>query len=75
LAPADILAELTDRTRYLLERAQRAQVVAPGVSLDDVANTVRAMRGIIELDGRAWRRHLDYVLAGFRDGLHEPADR
>ena len=68
LAPADVLAALTERTRYLLERAQAARSVAPGVTLDDVANAVRAMRGIIELDSRAWRRHLDYVLAGFREG-------
>jgi AcrR family transcriptional regulator len=70
LAPTEVLAALTDRTRCLLERAQQAQAVAENVTLDDVADTVRAMRGIIEIDGSAWRRHLDYVLIGFREGLH-----
>jgi hypothetical protein len=32
------------------------------------------MRGIIEIDGSTWRRHLDYVLIGFRKGLHTAAD-
>jgi AcrR family transcriptional regulator len=72
LAPADVLAALRERTGHLLERAQQAQAVAKTVTVDDVANTVRAMRGIIELDSSAWRRHLDYVLAGFRQGLPVP---
>jgi len=75
LAPADVLDTLTNRTRDLLQRAQQAQAVADTVTLDDVANTVRAMRGIIELDGSAWRRHLDYVLAGFREGPRGSSDR
>jgi AcrR family transcriptional regulator len=74
LAPAEVLAELRDRTRCLLERAQQAQAVAENVTLDDVADAVRAMRGITEIDGSAWRRHLDYVLIGFREGLHTAAD-
>jgi AcrR family transcriptional regulator len=73
LAPADVLAALRDRTRHLLEQAQQAQAVAETVTLDDVASTVRAMRGIIEIDGSAWHRHLDYVLTGFREGLHAVA--
>jgi AcrR family transcriptional regulator len=73
LAPTEILAALRVRTRCLLERAQQAQAVAENVTLDDVASAVRAMRGIIEIDGSAWRRHLDYVLIGFREGLHAVA--
>lgn len=69
LAPADLLAALQDRAGFLLKRAQQAGAVADTVTVDDVASAVRAMRGIIELDGTAWRRHLHYVLAGFREGL------
>ena len=74
LAPVEVLAELRDRTGCLLERAQQAQAVAENVTLDDVADAVRAMRGIIEIDGSTWHRHLDYVLIGFREGLHTSAD-
>jgi AcrR family transcriptional regulator len=74
LAPAGVLAELRDRTRCLLERAQQAQAVAENVTVDDVADAVRAMRGIIEVNGSAWRRHLDYVLIGFREGRHAAPD-
>jgi AcrR family transcriptional regulator len=74
LAPAEVLAELRDRTRCLLERAQQAHAVAENVTVDDVADAVRAMRGIIEIDGSAWHRHLDYVLIGFREGLQTAAD-
>jgi AcrR family transcriptional regulator len=74
LAPAEVLAALRDRTRCLLERAQQAQAVAEDVTVDDVADAVRAMRGIIEIDGSEWRRHLDYVLIGFREGLHSRAE-
>jgi AcrR family transcriptional regulator len=74
LAPAEVLAALRDRTRCLLERAQQAQAVAENVTLDDVADVVRAMRGIIEIDGSGWRRHLEYVLIGFREGLPAPAE-
>jgi AcrR family transcriptional regulator len=74
LAPTEVLAALRDRTRCLLERAQQAQAVAEDVTVDDVAGAVRAMRGVIEIDGSAWRRHLDYVLIGFREGLHPGAE-
>lgn len=73
LAPTEVLAALRDRTRCLLERAQQAHAVAESVTLDDVASAVRGMRGIIEVDGGAWRRHLNYVLIGFREGQQEGA--
>ena len=69
LAPAGLVAALTDRTRLLLQRAQQAQAVAATVTVGDVASATRAMGGIIEVDAAAWRRHLDYVLAGFREGI------
>jgi AcrR family transcriptional regulator len=68
LAPADLLDMLTDRTRLVLQRAQQAGAAAGTVTVDDVASAIWAMRGIIEVDATAWRRHLDYVLAGFREG-------
>ncbi|MFC3500712.1 TetR/AcrR family transcriptional regulator [Micromonospora krabiensis] len=70
LAPAHLVTELEARTGQLLDRAQRGAGIAQSVTLADIAATIWALRGIIHTAGEAapdaWRRHLGYVLAGFR---------
>lgn len=75
LAPTGPVAELEDRTRRLVARARRAGAVSPAVTVDDVAIAIRAMSGVVEADGDAWRRLLAYLLTGFRTGpaVSEPA--
>ncbi|WP_432939269.1 TetR/AcrR family transcriptional regulator [Kribbella sp. CA-253562] len=70
LAPAGLIAELESRTRQLLERAQHGGGVSEHVTVDDIAATIWALRGIIHTSEGStpgvWRRHLAYTLAGFR---------
>jgi AcrR family transcriptional regulator len=68
LAPRDLIAELEARTAAVLRAARTAGVVHESVTMDDVAAAVRAMRGVAETDNDALRRHLAFLLAGFRAG-------
>jgi AcrR family transcriptional regulator len=68
LAPTELVLELERKTRALVERARTGGAIAPTVTVYDVATAVRAMRGAIESDDDAWRRHIAFVLAGFRVG-------
>jgi AcrR family transcriptional regulator len=87
LAPSAEIAELASISAALLARAQSVGVIRPDVVPADIAAAVSALRGIIAstndarygLPQEAWRRHLAYVLAGFRsardDALHRRAAR
>lgn len=68
LAPQDLIAELEQLTATLLERAQAAGTIAKTITVEDIATTVRALRGVIN-DGRTdWLRHVAIVVAGLRQG-------
>ena len=70
LAPAELVLELEVRTGRLLDRAKAGGGVDPQVTVGDIAAAVWALRGIIhtgeDVAPGAWRRHMTYVLAGFR---------
>ncbi|MEO3745062.1 helix-turn-helix domain-containing protein [Plantactinospora sp. B5E13] len=70
LAPAELIADLRTRTAQLLDRAKHGGGINEQVTVDDIAAVVWALRGIIHAGEQAapdvWRRHLTYVLAGFR---------
>jgi AcrR family transcriptional regulator len=70
LAPASLVEELRDLTKRVLEKAQDGGGISRDVTVEDIAATVAAVRGILQ-GGRdtaptTWRRHVAYVLAGFR---------
>jgi AcrR family transcriptional regulator len=69
LAPAQLVADLKELTERLLAKAKQGGIGA-GVTIDDVAAAIWALRGVIATSGDAapdaWRRHLRYVLDGFR---------
>lgn len=69
LAPARLIAELEELTGQLLAKARRGGINEQ-VTVGDVATAIWALRGVISISGEAapdaWRRHLTYVLAGFR---------
>jgi AcrR family transcriptional regulator len=68
--PAELFHQLRALTGELIAKAQAAGAVSAGVTIGDVAATVWALRGILqtsaEVTPEAWRRHVSYVLAGFR---------
>jgi AcrR family transcriptional regulator len=70
LAPAGLIADLETRTSQLLDRAKRGGNINQQVSVGDIAAVVWALRGIMHTTAQAapdaWRRHLTYVMAGFR---------
>ncbi|MGY4650838.1 TetR/AcrR family transcriptional regulator [Mycobacterium sp. URHB0021] len=76
LAPQPLVEELRRRTAVLLLRAQQAGAVRRDLTTTDITATVWALRGVIQSErtdplhrGQAlWRRHLQTVLRGFRDG-------
>jgi AcrR family transcriptional regulator len=68
LSPRELISELEARTADVLQAAKDAGVVHPSVTADDIAAGVRALRGVTETDDTAWRRHLAFMLAGFRAG-------
>lgn len=68
LAPQDLVTDLEQRTAQLLERAQKAGTIAASVTVKDIATVVRALRGIVEPNSDAWRRHVALVVAGMRTG-------
>jgi AcrR family transcriptional regulator len=76
LAPRALIAELEARTAAVLDTARAAGAVHESVTVADVAAAVRAMRGVTETetDDAAWRRHLAFVLSGFRAGPERPGD-
>jgi AcrR family transcriptional regulator len=69
LAPGALVAELTEVTDRLLEKAKQGGIDAQ-VTVGDIATAVWALRGVIHTSGQAapdaWRRHAAYLLAGFR---------
>jgi AcrR family transcriptional regulator len=73
LSPRGLIAELEARTAVILQTAKDAGVVHPSVTVDDIAAGVRALRGVTETGDSAWRRHLAFMLAGFRAGPELPA--
>ncbi|WP_155915205.1 MULTISPECIES: TetR/AcrR family transcriptional regulator [unclassified Mycolicibacterium] len=76
LAPTPLVEELRERSTELLGRAQRAGAVRADVTPDDVTAVVWALRGVIHSERldpahrghELWRRHLETILRGFRDG-------
>lgn len=69
LAPAPLVGELEKLTTRLLAKAKDGGVTGE-VTVGDVAAAIWALRGIIATSGEiapdAWRRHVTYLLAGFR---------
>jgi hypothetical protein len=69
LAPAPLVGELEELTTRLLSKAQDGGV-NDDVTVGDIAAAVWALRGIIAGSGEAApdarRRHVTYLLAGFR---------
>lgn len=76
LAPGPLVEHLRGLSTQLLRRAQRAGAVRKDVTPDDITAAVWALRGVIDSErtdpgrhGRElWRRHLETILRGFRDG-------
>lgn len=72
LAPRALVAELEERTCLLVERARSEGAVCEELTVGDVAAAVWALRGIFQSGGKAadaaWRRHVAFLLAGFRAG-------
>jgi AcrR family transcriptional regulator len=68
LAPRDLVAELEQLTATLVERARAAGAIAATITVEDIAATVRALRGVID-DGRTdWLRHIAITVAGLKQG-------
>jgi hypothetical protein len=63
---------LEQRTRLLVERARSVGAVSEQLTVGDIATAVWALRGIFQSGGKAadsaWRRHVAFLLAGFRAG-------
>ncbi|WP_329251893.1 TetR/AcrR family transcriptional regulator [Actinoallomurus sp. NBC_01490] len=76
LAPAPLVGELEELTTRLLAKAQEGGVSGE-VTVGDIAAAVWALRGIISTSGEiasdAWRRHVTYLLAGFRTPVDHAA--
>lgn len=74
---AACVEQLRDLMTELLEQAERAGRVAPGIELGDVMTVIWGLRGIVETSGPvapdAWRRHLDIQLAGLRSAAPSPS--
>jgi len=70
LAPRALIAELEERTRRLVKQAQSVGAVGEQFTVGDIAAAVWALRGIFQSGGSAadtaWRRHVTFLLAGFR---------
>ncbi|MFB7495821.1 TetR/AcrR family transcriptional regulator [Streptomyces sp. NPDC056161] len=77
LAPAPLVRELSDLTGQLLTKAQHGGGVTTEVTVGDIAAAIWALRGIVHTSGDvapdAWRRHVTYVLAGFRTPVDHAA--
>jgi hypothetical protein len=69
---ADGVAELEERTPVLVGRARSVGAVGKQFTVGDIAAAVWALRGIFQSDDpaadAAWRRHVAFLLAGFRAG-------
>lgn len=69
LAPGEAVAELTELTGRLLEKAKQGGVDEQ-VTVGDIATAIWALRGVIHTAGPvapdAWRRHAAYLLAGLK---------
>jgi AcrR family transcriptional regulator len=69
LAPAELVRKLEELTGRLLARARRGGI-SEQVTVGDIAAAIWAIRGIVHTSGEvapdAWRRHVTYLLAGFR---------
>ncbi len=68
---ADLVARSRRVQQQLVEEAQRHGLARPDLAGEDLAVALWAMHGILDITrGQpvdAWRRHLDFVLAGFTD--------
>ena len=77
LSPWALIDELAELADQLLRRAQQSGAIHASVTHDDIAAAVWALRGVVqasrtadnEIEREAWRRHLAFVLAGFRVGV------
>jgi AcrR family transcriptional regulator len=67
------IGQLRRLVQRLVERAQQAGTVRQDLAPTDVTVLLWALRGIIEtvgpVDARAWRRHVEIVLAGCRPSV------
>lgn len=68
LAPRDLVAELEQLTATLVERARTAGAIAPTITVDDIATTVRALRAVIDDGQTDWLRHVAIMVAGLKQG-------
>ena len=77
LAPAPLVGELEELTGRILAKAQEGGGISPEVTVGDIAAAIWALRGIIHTSGEtaphAWRRHVTYLLAGFRSPVEHTA--
>jgi len=72
LAPRALVTELEERTCLLVERARSVGSVCEQLTVGDIAAAVWALRGIFQSGGTAadtaCKRHVAFLLAGFRAG-------
>jgi AcrR family transcriptional regulator len=70
VAEPEAMAEIRTRIAELLRAAQRQGLVRDEITAADVAVMMWSVRGVIETTSavapRAWRRHLELLLAGMR---------
>jgi AcrR family transcriptional regulator len=71
-ASADLMAEVTEVVKRLLQQAHESGTIRPDVTHGDIRLVFFSLRGVLESTAEvapdAWRRHLELVVAGLRPG-------
>jgi AcrR family transcriptional regulator len=60
------IARLRETATKLIVRAQRARVMRPDFSVDDIPMLMAGLTTTMAVPGYDWRRHLEIILAGIR---------